>query len=96
MAINKAGLLAVEVNELPDDTIVASLGISLSSAGVSLMLKILGPEVRVIAPKAMAIKAISMAIIRIIGRPVIGPMPWMLMSSNGSKHIPLRGYELAT
>ena len=43
------------------------------------------------ATKAMAIRAIIVAMIRLMGRFVLGPMPWMPMSSRGIQLIPLRG-----
>ena len=55
MAINKASLIMGEGNQLLDATILASLAILLSSAGVTHMHKMLGPKVRVMATKAMAI-----------------------------------------
>ena len=43
------------------------------------MLKMLRPKVRVIAIKAIAIRAVVM----VMGRPVVRPIPWMPMSSRG-------------
>ena len=54
IAVSKASLIAVGSNQLPDATIVVSLTILLSSAGVTQMPKMLEPKVRVIAVKAMA------------------------------------------
>ena len=47
MAINKVSLIVVKGNLMLDSTIVASLAILLSSAGVTHMYKMPGPEVRV-------------------------------------------------
>ena len=59
MAINKASLIVVKGNHLLNATIVASLAILLSSAGVTHMPNMLGPMVRVTgATKAIAIKAV--------------------------------------
>ena len=45
------------------------------------MPNLLGPEVRIVAPKAMAITAIVVAMVGVMGRPIIKPMTWMPMSS---------------
>ena len=63
MAINKANLIIVKGNQLLDATIVASLAISLSSAGVTHMHKMLGPEVKIMATKAMAIRAMIIVMV---------------------------------
>ena len=47
----QASLIVVKCNQLLDATIVASLAILLSSAEVTHMHKMLGPEVRVMATK---------------------------------------------
>ena len=52
----------VEADQLPNASIVASLAISLSSARVTQMPKMLGPKVREVATKAVAIKAVVVAI----------------------------------
>ena len=72
MAINETSLIVVEGNWLRDATTVESLVISLNSAKVSQMHKMLGPKVRVIATKAVAFKAVVMA--RIIGRTLVRPI----------------------
>ena len=64
----------VEGNQLLDATIVASLTILLSSARVTHMHEMPGPEVRVMVTKAMAIRAIVMVMIGIVGRPMVKPM----------------------
>ena len=79
MAINKASLIIVEGNQLPDT--VASLAIPLSSARVTQVHEMLGPKVRVMATKVMAIKAIVVVIIVDMGGPMVGLMPWMPMIS---------------
>ena len=52
MAINEASLIVVEGDQLADTTTVASLAISLSSAGVIQMPRMQGAQVRVMATKA--------------------------------------------
>ena len=47
------------------------------------MHKMLGPEVRVMASKSMANKAMVIAMVGIIGKPILGPMLWMPTSSRG-------------
>ena len=42
------------------------------------MHKVSGPEVMVMATKAMAIKAIVMAMVGVMGKPWVGPMPWVV------------------
>ena len=73
MAINKASLIMVKGNQLLDATIVASLAILLSSVGVTHMHKMLGPEVRFMVTKAMAIRVLVMVIVVIMGKPVVKP-----------------------
>ena len=81
VAINKASLIVVEGNQLLDATIVASLAILLSIAGVTHMHKMLGPEVRFVVTKAVAIRAMVVVMFMVVGRPVVEPMPWMPMNS---------------
>ena len=73
MTINEASLIMVEGDQLPDATIMASLTISPSSARVTQMLRILGPKVRVMATKAMFIKAAVIAMVKVINKPCLGP-----------------------
>ena len=47
------------------------------------MLRMLQPKVRVVATKAVAIKAMIMAMVLVVERPMVGPMSWMPMSSRG-------------
>ena len=47
------------------------------------MPKVTGHEVRVMATKAVAIKVVVMVMIMVMGRPMVGPMLWMPMSSKG-------------
>ena len=47
------------------------------------MHKMLGPKVRVMVTKAMAIRAMVMVMVMVMGRPFVEPMPWMPMSSRG-------------
>ena len=79
MAINEASLIVVKGNHLLDATIVASLAISRSSAGVTHMRKMPGPEVRVMAFKAKAIRAMVVVMVVVVGRLVVEPMPWIPM-----------------
>ena len=72
VAINKASLIIVKGNQLLDATIVVSLAILLSSAGATHMHKMPGPEVRVLATKTVAIRAVVMVIV--VGRLVVEPM----------------------
>ena len=90
VAINKTSLVVVEGDQL-DATIVASLAILLSSARVTHMHKMPGPEVRVLATKAVAIRAMVMVIVMVVDRPVVEPMPWMPMSSKGIQIVSLKG-----
>ena len=81
----------VEGDQLLDATIVASLAILLSSAGVTHMPKMPGPKVRVVATKAVAIRAMVRVGIADVGRPMVEPMPWMPMSSRGIQLVSLKG-----
>ena len=90
MAINKASLIMVEGDQLPDATIVASLAILLRSAAATHMHIILGPEVRVMVTKAMVIRAVVIVLVVIMGRFMVKPMPWMPMSSRGIRLISLK------
>ena len=83
VAINEASLIMVEGNQMLHATTVASLTILLNSAGTTHMHKMLGPEVRVVDTKAVAIRAVVMVIVVVVGRPMVEPMPWMPMSSRG-------------
>ena len=74
MTINKAILIVLKGNQLLDATIAVSLAILISSAGVTHMHKILGPKVRVMATKAMAIRAMVIVMVVAVGRPMVGPM----------------------
>ena len=91
MAMNKASLIMVKGDQLLDATIVASLAILLSSAGATHMHKMPGPEVRVITTKAMAIRAMVVVMVMVMGRPMVEPMPWMPISSRVSNLLSLKG-----
>ena len=91
MAINEVSLIVVKGNQLLDATIVASLAILLNSAGVTHLYKMLGPEVRVMASKAIAIRAIVVVMVVVVGWPVVQPMPWMPKSNKGIQLISLKG-----
>ena len=54
-----------------------------SSAAVIQMHKMPGPKVRVKATKVMAITGMAIVMVVVMGRPVVGPIPWMPMSSRG-------------
>ena len=90
MAINKARLIVVKGNQLLDVTIVASLAIFLSSSRVIHTHKMLGPEVRIMVTKAMAIRAVVVVMVMVMGRLVVEPMPWMPMSRMVSDLSPSR------
>ena len=90
MAINEASLIIVEGNQLLDATTVVSLAILLSSAGVTHMHKMPGPEVRAMVTKAMAIKAMVVVMVIVVGRLMAEPMPWMPMSSRGIRLVSLK------
>ena len=63
MVINEASLIIVKGDQLLDTTIVASLAILLSSAGVTHMHKMPGPEVRAMVTKAVAIRAVVIVMV---------------------------------
>ena len=81
MALNEARLIMLEANQLPDATTIASLDILQSTAVVSQTPKILGPKVRMVATKTVALKVMVVVVVGFIGRPMFGPMPWMPMIS---------------
>ena len=89
MAINKVSLIVVEGYQLLDAIIVASVAISLSSAGITHMHIMLGPEVGVVATKAMAFSVMVIIMVMVVGRPMVEPMPWMPMSSRGIQLVSL-------
>ena len=86
-----------EGNQLLDASTLAFCGklAVLLSAGVTKMPQILGPEVRVMVIKAMAIKGIVLAMVkamvRAMVRPMVGPIPWMPMNSRGIQCISFKG-----
>ena len=67
----------LEANQLPDATIVADLQYN---AGITQMLKILGPEVGTMVNKTIAIRAMVLALIQVMGRPMVEFKPWMPIS----------------
>ena len=91
LAIHKSSLIVVKGDQLLDATIVASLAILLSSAGVTHMHRMPGPEVRVMVTKAMAIRAVVIVLVMVMGRPMIEPMPWLPMSNMGICLVSLKG-----
>ena len=90
MAMNEASLNAVESNQLTDAATVASLAILLNSSGERQMHRILAPEVRVRAIKAMTIRAMVTFMVMIIGKPIVRTMPLIPMSSRGIKLVSLK------
>ena len=54
------------------------------------MHKMLGPEVRVIATKAVAIRVVVVVMVMVMGRLVVEPMPWMPMSSRNIRLVSLK------
>ena len=76
-------MIVVKGDQLLDATIVASLAILLSSAKETYMHKMLGPKVRVVATEVVAISAMVIIMIVVMGRPIVEPMPWMPISSRG-------------
>ena len=90
VAINEASLIMVKGDQLLDATIVPSLAILLSSAGVTHTHKMLRPKVRVMVTKAVAIRAMVVVIFVVVGRPVVEPIPWMPMSSKGIRLVSLK------
>ena len=95
MAINKASIIMVEGNQLPDATTMASLAIFLSTAGVTQMPKMQGPKARVITTKAMATRTMVLALLGVMGRSMVGPMPWMPMRHRGMQLISLKAINQA-
>ena len=81
----------VEGSQLLDATIVASLAISLSSARVTHIYKMLGPEVRVVVTKAMAIRLMVVVMVMVMGRPMVKPMLWIPMNNRGMRLVSLKG-----
>ena len=81
----------MEGDQLPNATIVASLNISLRTVTETQMPKMLGPKVRVIYAKTMVMRAMVVAMVRVMGRTIVGPIPMMPMSSRGIQLISLRG-----
>ena len=75
MAVKKPVYSWFLSNQLPDATTVVSLATLLCSAGVNQMHRMLGLEVRVVATKVVAIRAMVMVMVMVVGRPVDRPMP---------------------
>ena len=70
----------VKGDQLLDATIVVSLAISLGNAGVTQTPRVPGPKVRIMVIQAVAIKDMVMAMVVVMGRPMVGPMLWMPMN----------------
>ena len=51
----------------------------------------LGPKVRVVVIKAVAIRAMVVVMVMVVGRLMVEPLPWMPMSSRGIRLVPLKG-----
>ena len=73
----------VKGSDLPDSTTIESLAILLSNTGVTQKHKILEPKVRVGATKSVALRGVVVAMVMVMGRIVVEPIPWMTMSSRG-------------
>ena len=70
---------------------MASLAILLSSTVVTNMHKMPGSEVRVMATKAVAIRAMVVVMVVVVGRPMAEPISWMPMSSRDIQFVSLKG-----
>ena len=46
------------------------------------------------ANKAMVIRFVVMVMVVVVGRPVVGPMPWITMNSRGIQLVSLKGINL--
>ena len=71
MAINVASLIMVGGDQLLDATIVANLAILLCSAGVIHMHKMPVPKVRLVANKVVAIRAMVIVMVVVMGMPKV-------------------------
>ena len=67
MTIDKASLIVIKGDQLPNASTVVSLTILLSSAGVTQMPKMLGSNVRAMATKAIAIRAVVIVMVEVFG-----------------------------
>ena len=54
------------------------------------MHKMPGPKLRIVVTKAMAIKAVVVVMVVVMGRPIVEPMPWMPISSRGIQLVSLK------
>ena len=95
MVINQANLFVVKGNQLTDATIMVSLIILLTSTRGSQIPRISGQEVRVVASNSMDIKAMIVAIVRVVGRLMARTMLWMPIISRGIQLISLIGINQA-
>ena len=75
VAINKASMIMAEGDQLLDAIVLASLAILLSSARVTHIHELLGCKVRVVITNPVAISAMVMVMVMVVGRPVVQPMP---------------------
>ena len=54
------------------------------------MYKMLGPKVRVVVTKVVAIRAVVLVMVMVLGRPLVDPILWIPMSSRGIQLISLK------
>ena len=54
------------------------------------MHKIQGPNARVMATNTVAIRAVVIVTVVVVGRPMVEPMPWIPMSSRGTRFVSLK------
>ena len=54
------------------------------------MYKMLGPKVRVVVTKVVAIRAVVLVMVMVLGRPLVDPILWKPMSSRGIQLISLK------
>ena len=55
------------------------------------MNKMPAPKGRIMATKAMDIRLVAIVMVIVMGRPIVRPIPWMHMSSQGIQLISLKG-----
>ena len=84
-------MILLEANQVLNTIAFVSLAISLNSARATQIRKMSGPKVRVVVTKPMPIRAEVVAIVGFVGRPMVGLMPWMLVSRRGFLLITPRG-----
>ena len=50
-----------------------------------------GPKLRVVVTKAVAIRAVVVILVMVVGRLIVEPIPWMPMSNKGIQLFSLKG-----